>query len=332
MSRRSERKGIFHGLMAALRVAACLMVIDGLPSAAFEPPTASETQAGPAVHRSSNTIAHSVQLKDSQLLESSGLAFSHRSAQRVWTHNDSGGQPEIFAFDLQGNCTAKFHLGRGLRMFDWEDIDCFTQDGQPRMLIADVGDNWTRRNRVRLFLLSEPDPNSAATGDSMMITDYQTLAIQYPDSATDCEAVTVNVAEGKIWLFSKNLLPTCTMWSIDLPRPDDKRRLIETTADPVTVFDQPLVTGADYHEATRQLVLCNYFIASVYSMEDGKVGPQTFRIAPTPIRLPALKQIEGIAVDRQSCVWVTSEGSPAILEKVKCLKSNKSTESISPTN
>ena len=84
-------------------------------------------------------VQHVATLAEDELTESSGLAFSRRKQNRLWTHNDSGGKPRLYAFDTDGRKTGQVDLAAG--MVDWEDIAAFSDEGVPRLLVADSGDN-----------------------------------------------------------------------------------------------------------------------------------------------------------------------------------------------
>ena len=71
----------------------------------------------------------------------------------LWTHNDSGDRPRLYALDLTGK-----HLGtcdvEGAGAVDWEDMASFQRDGTSYLLIADVGDN--QRMAKNLATVSGP--------------------------------------------------------------------------------------------------------------------------------------------------------------------------------
>ena len=89
--------------------------------------------------------------------ESSGLAASRRDSGILWTHNDSGGQPVLYAIEATGARRGDLRIADLLNR-DWEDLASFTLDGRSYLLIADVGDNASRRNDCALYIVAEPDP------------------------------------------------------------------------------------------------------------------------------------------------------------------------------
>ena len=83
--------------------------------------------------------------------ESSGVTHSRRNPGVFWTHNDSGDDAKLFAFDKKGR-----HLGTytvaGADNRDWEEIASVSVDGKHFLLICDTGDNDRTRPFVTLYL------------------------------------------------------------------------------------------------------------------------------------------------------------------------------------
>jgi len=56
-----------------------------------------------------------------ELKESSGLAISRTQQGVLWSHNDSGDGPSLYAIDIAGKLLGVFHVS-GAMARDWEDI------------------------------------------------------------------------------------------------------------------------------------------------------------------------------------------------------------------
>src|SRR5207248_3297632 len=83
-------------------------------------------------------------LADARITESSGLAASRTTPGVLWTHNDSGDGPYLFAIDRKGNTLARYRVPKADNV-DWEDIAIATgADGKPILYIGDIGDNHSR--------------------------------------------------------------------------------------------------------------------------------------------------------------------------------------------
>jgi hypothetical protein len=274
-----------------------------------------------------------VSLDESDLKESSGLAISHREPLHFWSHNDSGGEARLYAFDSTGHKTGHLNL-KSTKFEDWEDLSAFVQDGVPRLLIADCGDNDFERSHARIHLFDEPDPTKKTTLDD---DDIQTLRVTYEDGPQDCEAVAVDVSRGLIILVSKTKLPYCGVYAIPLPPRTNKQGDMQVTAKRVCSLPIPMVTALDVDANNGDLWLVSYFHALCYRCTSRLMPLHAqFSGSPEIYELPRWKQIEAVAIDGDHNVWLTSEGKKAPLgrltlealaaQRARLLKSVKETK------
>ena len=89
-----------------------------------------------------------------KIRESSGLVKSRTHPDVFWTHNDSGGEPRIFAITSRGEMLAEYEI-TGVEAIDWEDIAI---DDSGNLYIADFGNNLNRRTDLTIYRVPEPDP------------------------------------------------------------------------------------------------------------------------------------------------------------------------------
>ena len=260
-------------------------------------------------------------LNDDRIDESSGLAFSLRRPGHVWTHNDSGDKPRLFALDISGNLTGKVELKSKLKAKDWEDMAAMMDGDRCRLVVADCGDNQGKRKSISLIIFDEPDPTQ-----STKLKQFQKIEVHYPDGAHDCEAIAIDEDRREVLLFTKSLLPICHIYSAALPTlAPSKNQFI--TAKAITTLALPMVTGADIDRNTGDLWLSSYFGALKYSHREGLSLRAQLAQTPEVFKMPAWKQIEAIAVDQAGGVWVTSEGNRAPMGRLKCMKSSKNSAS-----
>ena len=271
------------------------------------------------------SVDRSVVLDASDLTESSGLAFSHRNPNRLWTHNDSGGKPVLYAFNTEGAQTGSCQLN--VPMVDWEDIATFEDAGVPRLLIADCGDNQAKREYITLYLLDEPNPDQHAR-----LRDVQIIRVKYADSPTNCEGVAVDLEKRQIVLVGKKFFAPAVVYCIPLPdrslgsHPQTNSPVM-ATAQQRTQLRLPMVTGIDINSATGEVFVTGYFRA--FRFRAGQSREDLLAVlkrSPEELRVPRWKQIEAIAVDASGRAWVTSEGVPARLGRLKEMPSVQSDE------
>src|SRR5690606_1881830 len=96
-------------------------------------------------------------LDNDDIDEASGLVASKLHPSLLYTHNDSGGEPEVYMIDTLGKYQGKIVL-EGSHNRDWEDIAI----GPGRkaeisyIYIGDIGDNDAKRDKVHVYRFPEP--------------------------------------------------------------------------------------------------------------------------------------------------------------------------------
>lgn len=130
-------------------------------------------------------------IRDARITESSGLAYAHNIANRVYTHNDEGENPQIFAIDLKtGNTVGEWGLSVPT-LDDPESIRLDPRNGE--LWIADIGDN--DKDRTTKYLVKTSIP---ASGTS---TRYP---VTYPGGIKlNAEALLIHPTTGKKYIATK---------------------------------------------------------------------------------------------------------------------------------
>jgi hypothetical protein len=73
-----------------------------------------------------------------RLIESSGVAVSHAYPGVLWTHNDSGDGPYLYATDLRGTDRGAL-LVPGAQAIDWEDMSALRTYSEIYLFYPGVG-------------------------------------------------------------------------------------------------------------------------------------------------------------------------------------------------
>lgn len=186
----------------------------------------------------------------SRVKETSGLAIVENT---IWTFNDSGGKPRLYAIDPEWWSVEKKRKIKGEKNTDWESIAL----GNGRVCVADFGNNSGRRSDLSLLVF----PLSALTDGSCKISVEKKIALNYPDDRftfdqkgrhdRDCEALTW--VGDRLVMFTKNWKSRNTfVFSID-PSLDQVDVKPEDTLDVGM-----LVTGADYNALEDLMALTGY--------------------------------------------------------------------------
>ena len=189
-----------------------------------------------------------------ELRESSGLAISRTQPGVLWSHNDSGDGPNLYAVDISGKLLAEFKVANALAR-DWEDISagpCPTgmlknEASQGECLyLADTGDNDQVRPDVTIYIVVEP--RVGGPGASSPIVPARGFHYRYPDRPNDAEALAV-LPNGDITIVSKGR--TGTIDFFDLPAATVERAL--SSGETVTAQYNGN-TGIQPEQRTGQLV------------------------------------------------------------------------------
>jgi hypothetical protein len=150
------------------------------------------------------TVGAAAPLKSPRLTESSGVAVSRAHPGILWTHNDSGDGPYLYATDLHGNDRGAIHVS-GAEAVDWEDLAMGPCPHRPGdcLYIGDTGDNRERRASVTIYAVPEPDPPRAAADTQRFTAAALALKFRYPDGPHNVEALYVSPRDTAVYLVPK---------------------------------------------------------------------------------------------------------------------------------
>ncbi len=263
------------------------------------------------------------------IVEASGLAASRREPGLFWTHSDSGGRAVLQAIDTGGTLRGELRIA-GVKNADWEDIASFTFDGRPWLLVADTGDNNSRRNDCALYVVPEPDPAELRPGAECVATVSWRIPVSYPDGPRDCEAVAVDTVGERVYLLAKRVTPH-GIYVLPL-RPaaageatPKAERVGEMPAFPVAPEAQRLLptptgryrpqpTGMDFAADGSAAVIVTYGDVLVYSRKPDEPWAKALARAPRLLAPHGLPQAEAVAFGAQAReILVASEGAETVI-------------------
>ena len=225
------------------------------------------------------------------------------------THNDSGGEPSLYFFNLNGEIINSIKLDKEsfwqIYNIDWEDVAA----DEDYIFIADTGNNFGNRDNLNIIKVKT---NDFSVDDKIDVAykDQETF-IPRPKHKYDAEALFL--IEDKIAILSKDRSNLFTdLYLID--KESSSRQVLESK---VTYDVNSLITGGDYNEELRLLALVSYnskgsqylILFENFSLEN--LAEKKFRKIKIPIERA---QIEAIKIIDNSTFWITSEseeiGSP----------------------
>lgn len=262
-------------------------------------------------------------LENPSIDEASGLARSQRENGVLWTINDEG-RPLLHALDTSGARRGEVELEQAVNR-DWEDLASFELDGEPYVLVADVGDNEARRGKTTLYIAKEP-----GTGDAHAEVGWK-IDFRYPNGPRDAESVAVDIENERILVLSKREIPP-VLYELPLRSDDDEtitarrlgaigslprpsRRDIESAPDTMSWHWQP--TGMDISADGRAAVIMTYRAVYYYLRRAGQDWFEALNSEPIRIGLGSFGNAESVAFgDDRRTVYVTGEHRNSLLLRV----------------
>ncbi len=240
--------------------------------------------------------------------ESSGLFYSLHG---IWTHNDSGGGPELFQVSSTDPQVMQIVEVGNADARDWEELAY----DSTFLYIGDFGNNKGKRKDLTIYKL----PHRFLQSDTASVTASK-IEFHYPDQTSfdsgaynhnfDCEAM---IAVGdSLYLFSKNHVnKRCRLYS--LPKSEGK---YEATLK--AEFDtEGLITAADYDAQSGVLALLGYNVYQKLGKYHNK--PFVWLIDSIPgnnflsgdavrVNLAFEQQTEGICFGKDGQLIISCEG------------------------
>lgn len=253
---------------------------------------------------STPTIRKLADLEERKIKESSGLAISGRNPDVFWTHNDSGGDPELFAFNIQGKSVGKSKV-KDAECRDWEDMGAFTLEQQHYLFIADTGDNIKNQARYSIYWGVEPELPGKPFKPRQIL-------FRYEDGSHDCEAVAYDSSRREFLLVEKRLGLNSRVYSLSWdPRHDNRNELIANRIGALPVM---MVTGGDISTDGLHLVVSTYANSYEITRNPGEDWAQALAKPGRSIATPSLRQGEAICYGRDNVtLYLTSEKHPCPL-------------------
>jgi len=223
---------------------------------------------------------------DSSLIdEASGLVGSKIHPHLLYTHNDSGGDADIYVLDTLGRYQGKIKLD-GIKNYDWEDMAI----GPGRDLhlsyvyVGDIGDNNAKRDRVQVYRFPEP-----AQIQKEVTVQAETLSLRYPDGPRDAETLIVDPWSGDLFILSKRDTSNSLYRA-----PADQLGNGEVVMEKVMKLPITMAVAGDISVDGKQILIKNYWVVYYWQREEGESLPEA--LARKPVQLPYKPEPQGEAI------------------------------------
>ena len=263
-------------------------------------------------------------IEDPAIREASGLARSHREENILWIINDNGAKEWVHAISLRGARRGEFDLKKSDNK-DWEDLASFELDGEPYLLIADIGDNDAKRKSRTLYIVEEP---AAKKKDKAKIA--WRVKFKFPNGPRDAESAAVDVENQRALILSKRDIPPA-LYDVPLQPDTDKtitarwlgtikslpapsRQDVEFAPKTKDWHWQPV--GMDISEDNLAAVILTARAVYYYTRQPGQDWFDALNTRPQRVSLGNFRNAEAVAFgNNRRSVVVTGENkhSPLLL-------------------
>ena len=258
------------------------------------------------------------------LYESSGVAVSRHNTGILWTHNDSGHDPILYAITMSGQVIGEFRLP--VTMDDWEDMSlgpCVVDRAEHCLYVGDIGDNMRQRSVSSVLVVAEPVVSLDSGVRQGVSSSVQRFDFRYPDGPHDAEGLAVSPAgdvyivtkgrdgEARGYFVASDAVARAVQSGSVVTAAAVEGLVIQTGSIPYTV------TGAAISPSGNRLVARTY-LGFHFFVGDGQGGFTATEPCTIGYREP-----QGEAVDflDESTLVLTSEalgGRPGTIHRVTC--------------
>ena len=234
-----------------------------------------------------------------QVGETSGLAVSAGDANVLWTHNDRGNDPILYAVSGDGALRGSVEVA-GIAPVDWEDIAAAPCASGHCLYIADIGDNDQVRGHVTIYEITEPAP-----GDDRVTA--RAMRARYPDGARNAEGMFV-LPGGDVYIVTKGDDGPPGLYRFPAGMRARQDVVLERVRGPLMEPRQrrDYITGAAATPDGRWVAVRTYSALHIYAAADllSGTGGDPITVDLTPLDEP---QGEGVAIGNDGTVWLSSE-------------------------
>ena len=271
----------------------------------------------------SAAFVHVGVIASENLREASGLAQSLRVENRLWVLNDGGSPPVLHAVGTDGRLHGEVTVV-GVENRDWEDLASFEHDGNAYLMIADIGDNAARRERLSLHVVPEPNP-----GTQSEVHVQRSIHFVYPGGPQDAEAIAVDGEDGQVYVLTKRSIPaelyalplsaSTLVIAAEVAKLDE---LPAPTAEDVRLAPQRRdwhwqPTAMDFAADGSFASILTYRAAYRFERQAGESWVTALSRSPKAVSLGHVRDAEALCI-AEDAVYLTTEGtSPNLYRRAR---------------
>lgn len=234
--------------------------------------------------------------------EASGLAAGRLNTKLLWTHNDSGDGPMVYALSQQGAVKCSVSVTNAKHV-DWEDIAIGPgpKSGVPYLYVGDIGDNNAKRSNIVVYRFAEPRVDGSEKRQDVAA---DALTFTYPDGARDAEALIIDPLTQDLYIVTKREQQSRVYMASAPHEGGSSRVLTFVTELPINV-----VTAGDISPQGNDILLKNY-VYTYYWSRSGK-EPLGTAFKRSPVRVSYMPEPQGEAI----CFSESGDGYYTVSER-----------------
>jgi len=231
--------------------------------------------------------------------EASGLAVGINNQGVLWTHNDSGGENRIFAFDTNGVSVGTYYL-QGVENRDWEDI-CIgpgPDENLHYIYIGDVGDNDGDYKEKFIYRIVEPTIGERFNFVDT-ISEVSKITFTYPDNDRDAETIFLDPLSKDLYIVGKRDTKV-RLYKLSFPQSTTETFEAELAVkftlpnDPESDTPNNYITGGDISFDGNEILLKSYQNIYYWNRVDGESISETISNEPAILAYETEPQGEAI--------------------------------------
>ncbi len=250
---------------------------------------------------------------DSDITEASGVVESRDYDGVLWTHNDAGHGPTLYALSREGTALGQYTVD-GAPDGDWEDLAIGRDPDTdlPVLYVGDIGDNSATRNEIRVWVVQEPEVSADQPYEEVTVGGAE-IVLDYPaGGALNAEVLLVDPLTQDLYVVTKDYDGPTGVFRKAAPHTDGERVTMEQVAelhfgeDP---FTGGATTGGGVREDGLYAVIRTYGTQAYIFRRNGDTFGEAFDGEPCTVVLPSERQGEAIDFTADSAALVSiSEG------------------------
>ena len=219
--------------------------------------------------------------------EASGLAAGRLNTKLLWTHNDSGDGPMVYALSQKGEMRCSVSVTNAKHV-DWEDIAIGPgpKSGVPYLYVGDIGDNNAKRSNIVVYRFAEPRVDGRTKRQDVAA---DALTFTYPDGARDAEALIVDPLTQDLFIVTKREQQSRVYMAAAPHEGGSARELTFVTELPIN-----MVTAGDISPVGNDILVKNY-VYTYYWSRSGK-EPLGTAFKRSPVRVTYMPEPQGEAI------------------------------------